>query len=159
MPPARFRQTPTPAQTPPSPAATAAARDLVELFRRLRRRMRQVSGAGLTPSQASVLIRLRKDGASTTTVLATAEGVRSQSMTATLGALEQQGLIVRSPDPEDGRRYIITPSAAGRRLAEEDRDSRHAWLIRALDEHLTAEQLGTVHQALALLAEILDREE
>lgn len=153
MPSASSRPAPAPAE--PSPAAAAAARDLVELFRRLRRRMRQVSSAGLTPSQASVLLRLCKDGASTTTVLATAEGVRSQSMTATLGALEQQGLIERSPDPEDGRRYIITPSEAGRRLAEEDRDSRHAWLIRSLDERLTAEQLDTVHEALGLLAEIV----
>lgn len=155
MPPTR----PLPATPPaaaPSPAATAATRDLVELFRRLRHRLRQVSGGGLTPSQASVLLRLSKDGASTTTVLATAEGVRSQSMTATLGALERHGLLERHPDPEDGRRQIITLSDAGRQRAEDDRASRHAWLTRSLDERLTAAQLRTVNEALALLAEVVD---
>src|SRR5262245_51210293 len=92
----------------PSPAASAAARDLIVLFRRLRGRIRQLTAGDLTPSQASVLARLNRDGASSTTVLARAEGVRPQSMTATLSSLDERGLIERHPDPEDGRRQVIT---------------------------------------------------
>ncbi|MFD0578937.1 MarR family winged helix-turn-helix transcriptional regulator [Dactylosporangium darangshiense] len=102
----------------PSPAAAAAARDLVVVFRRLRARLRELPSGGLTPSQTSVLVRLHRDGASTTTALALAEGVRSQSMTATLSALDDLGLIERSPDPDDGRRHIIALSAAGQGQGE-----------------------------------------
>lgn len=138
-----------------SPAAGAAARDLVMLFRRLRRRMRELPSGGLTPSQTSVLLHLDKEGASSTTVLAAAEGVRPQSMTATLNALEGLGLLRRRPDPEDGRRQIITLSEAGRVQADGGREARHGWLARSLDERLTPEQLRTVNEALTLLGDVL----
>jgi len=135
----------------PSEAAQDAARDYVDLFRRLRSLMRSLPDADLTPTQSAVLIRLDKDGASSTTVLAAAEGVRSQSMTATLNALDAAGLIERGADPEDGRRHIITLSPAGHAKAERHRLERHAWLARALDEHYTPAQLRSVREALALL--------
>jgi DNA-binding MarR family transcriptional regulator len=143
----------TPGGTP-SAAARDAARDLVDLFRLLRARMRALPGGDLTPTQSAVLIRLGKDGASSTTVLAAAEGVRSQSMTATLNALDAAGLIARAADPEDGRRHIVTLSPAGRAQAERDRVGRHAWLARAMQERYTPDQLGTINEALALLTEL-----
>lgn len=143
----------TPAQ-PPSAAAREAARDLVEVLRRLRARMRALPSGDLTPTQSAVLIRLNKDGASSTTVLAAAEGVRSQSMTATLNALDAAGLLARAPDPEDGRRHVITLSPAGQAKAERDRVERYAWLARALQERYTPDQLGTITEALGLLAQL-----
>jgi DNA-binding MarR family transcriptional regulator len=139
-----------------SPAAGAAARDLIVLFRRLRKRLRELPTGGLTPSQASVLLRLYKDGASSTTLLATAEGVRPQSMTVILNALEELGLIQRRPDPEDGRRQIITISDAGRAQAEGDREARHGWLAQAMEQRLDARQLQTVNEALALLSGVIE---
>ncbi|GAA4254277.1 MarR family transcriptional regulator [Dactylosporangium darangshiense] len=138
----------------PSPAAAAAARDLVVVFRRLRARLRELPSGGLTPSQTSVLVRLHRDGASTTTALALAEGVRSQSMTATLSALDDLGLIERSPDPDDGRRHIIALSAAGRAKASADKQGRGEWLARELDRRFDASQLETISAALALLGEL-----
>jgi DNA-binding MarR family transcriptional regulator len=138
----------------PSPAARAAADDIIDLFRRLNIRMRALSSGDLTPSQASVLLRLFKGGPSSTTVLAMSEGVRSQSMTATLNSLGELGLIERRPDPEDGRRQIITLSQAGRVQAENDRDGRFAWLARSIDERFTEAQLATINEALALLAQL-----
>jgi DNA-binding MarR family transcriptional regulator len=139
------------------PSAAAAARDLVELFRRLRARLRQVPSGGLTPSQAAVVLRLHRDGASSTTVLALAEGVRSQSMTATLNALDELGLIERAPDPEDGRRHIITLSEAGRARALADKQGRNAWLAHELGRRYTGTELATINEALALLARLGDK--
>jgi DNA-binding MarR family transcriptional regulator len=142
----------------PSVAASAAAQDLVVFFTRLRSRMRAAAPTGgLTPSQASVLVRLGRAGASTTTALAMAEGVRSQSMTATLNGLAELGLIERQPDPEDGRRQIVTLSSAGQERAISDRRGRHAWLAAAMDERFSAAQLGTIAQALALLDELVEQ--
>lgn len=139
----------------PSAAATIAAEDLIALFRRLRRRMRSLPAGDLTPSQTAVLLRLDNASAATTTALALAEGVRSQSMTATLAALERLGLIARRPDPEDGRRQLITLSPAGRARVGRDRERRHEWLARSLHQQLTPAQLRTVNEALALLAEVV----
>src|SRR5262245_12482935 len=91
----------------PSAAATQTAEDLVVLIRRLLRRLRAMPVDGPTPAQSAVLLRLDKDGASSTSLLAIAEGVRSQTMTAVINGLDEKGLIERSPDPEDGRRHII----------------------------------------------------
>jgi DNA-binding MarR family transcriptional regulator len=138
-----------------SAAAQDAAHDLVDLFSRLRSRLRSLPAGDLTPAQSAVLMRLAKDGASSTTVLATAEGVRSQSMTATLNALDAAGLIARDPDPGDGRRHIITLSPAGYAKAEQDRLSRYAWLVRALEERYNPAQLRTITEALALLEKVV----
>jgi DNA-binding MarR family transcriptional regulator len=141
----------------PSAAAQDAARDLLTLFRQLRARLRALPAGELTPSQSAVLLRLYKDGASSTTVLAAAEGVRSQSMTVTLGALDAVGLIERAPDPEDGRRQIITLSRAGRDKAARDRRDRHAWLAAAMDGRYTPAQLRTITEALALLEKVTEQ--
>ncbi|MFB9446404.1 MarR family transcriptional regulator [Dactylosporangium vinaceum] len=140
----------------PDPAASQAADDLVALFRRLRARLRRVPSGSLTPSQAAVLLRLHRDGASSTTVLALAEGVRSQSMTATLNALGDLGLIERAADPEDGRRQLITLSPAGRARALADRQERHAWLAAELDRRFTPAELATIAEALTLLTRLDD---
>jgi DNA-binding MarR family transcriptional regulator len=139
-----------------SAAAQDAARELVDLFRRLRARLRAVPAGDLTPTQAAVLLRLHRDGASSTTLLAAAEGVRSQSMTATLNALDAAGLIERAADPEDGRRQIITLSPAGLQEAARSRLGRHAWLAEAMAERYTPAQLRTITEALALLEKVTE---
>jgi len=138
----------------PSPAATAAARDLLVVFRRLRTRLRELPVEGLTPSQTSVMLRLDKEGASSTTALARVEGVRSQSMTATLNALAEQGLIQRDPDPEDGRRQIVTLTPMGHDRVRHDKQGRQDWLARTMEQRYSAAQLRTINEALALLGEL-----
>jgi DNA-binding MarR family transcriptional regulator len=76
-------------------------------------------------------------------------------MTAILNALDTQGLIARRPDPEDGRRQIITLSRAGKARVRTDRHRRHEWLARAIDERFSRTELRTVTEALALLGELV----
>src|SRR5262245_9616783 len=98
-----------------SPSAVRAARDLRAVFSRVHRRLRENGTEdGLTPSQTAVLARLSKDGACSASVLAAAERIRPQSMAATLAVIEQQGLIRREPDPQDGRRQLVRLSEVGR---------------------------------------------
>ncbi|MGV9247010.1 MarR family winged helix-turn-helix transcriptional regulator [Streptomyces sp. NPDC003710] len=135
-----------------SESAARAARDLRVLFSRLRRRIREVAGDDeLTPSQVSALTLVGKGGAATASTLASAEGVRPQSMAATLAVLEQHGLIRRSPDPDDGRRQLVTLTDAGRERVEGDRQARQEWLTRALQDQYTEDERRTVLEALSLL--------
>lgn len=133
-------------------SAVTAARDLRVLFGRLRRTLKEVAATeDLSASQASVLARLVKDGPSSASVLAGAERVRPQSMAAILAALEERELIARAPDPEDGRRQVITLTAEGRERAEGARASREEWLTRALQERYTERERATIVAALGLL--------
>jgi DNA-binding MarR family transcriptional regulator len=135
-----------------SDSAARAARELHVVFSRLRRRIREVArDEDLTPSQVSALTLVGKHGAATASALASAEGVRPQSMAATLVALDQHGLIRRSPDPEDGRRQLVTLTEAGRARIEDNRQVREEWLARAFQDRCTAEERNTVLDALALL--------
>src|ERR1700753_4357015 len=102
------------------------------MFSRLRRQLRGLAtDEDLTPSQTAVLIRVWKEGASSASALAGAEGVRPQSMATIVTALEQRGLIERTPDPEDGRRQIVSLTKDGKRRAESDREVREEWLTSA----------------------------
>src|SRR6476646_9466310 len=88
------------------------------MFSRLRRKLTELAAEDdLTPSQTAVLVRIAKNGPASTSELAGAERVRPQSMATTLAGLDRHGLITRKPDPDDGRRQLITltPQARGKR--------------------------------------------
>lgn len=138
-------------------SAAAAARDLRVVFSRLRRRLKDLAtDDDLSPSQTAVLNRLWKEGASSASVLASAERVRPQSMATIVAALEQRGLIARAPDPEDRRRQLISLTAAGRRRAESNRQVREEWLARAIHERYSERERRVILDALALLERLTD---
>ncbi|OMC42479.1 MarR family transcriptional regulator [Mycobacterium sp. IS-2888] len=139
-------------------SAVAAARDIRVVFSRLRRRLRNVAvGEDLTPSQTAVLTRLWKEGASSASALAGAERVRPQSMATILAALAQRGLIERTPDPEDGRRQVVSLTEAGRERAESDRQVREEWLARAMQERYSERERRIILDALSLLERLTEQ--
>ena len=139
-------------------SAVVAARDLRVVFSRLRRRLRDVAiGGDLTPSQTAVLTRLWKEGASSASALAGAERVRPQSMATIVAALGQRGLIERRPDPEDGRRQVVSLTDAGRERAESDRQVREEWLARAMQERYSERERRIILDALSLLERLTEQ--
>ena len=89
------------------------ARDLRIAVGSLARRLRQLHAEGgeddaLSFIELGILARLARDGASTTTRLAAGERVTSQAVTAALRELVPHGLVQRVPDPDDGRRKVLT---------------------------------------------------
>lgn len=135
-----------------SESAVHAAREVRVTVGRLRRRFRETYDTeGLTPSQTSVLSRLDKEGPASASALAAAERVRPQSMAATLSVLEERGLIQRRPDPDDGRRQLVSASEAGRAFLADKRRAGEEWLARSLQDRYTEEERQTVIAALALL--------
>ncbi|MGW1835952.1 MarR family winged helix-turn-helix transcriptional regulator [Streptomyces sp. NPDC002067] len=138
-----------------SPEPGRLASDLAATVGLLMRRLRAASPlGGVTPTQRAVLARLERDGPATTAELARAELVRPQSMRLTVAALEDHGVVARSPHPTDGRQVVLSLTDEGRRLIGEARRAKRDWLTEALAEHLTAEERQTLAEATALLRRV-----
>jgi DNA-binding MarR family transcriptional regulator len=137
--------------------AAHIARELRIGLSRLRRKLREVSSLDeLTPSQTSVLSRLM-DGPKGTSDLAVLEGVRPQSMAATVAALEEHGYVARSQDPEDGRRQLLALTDEAHAYVADNRSVRESWLAAALDERYTGQERAKIAEALKLLERLTDR--
>ncbi|RIX30657.1 MarR family winged helix-turn-helix transcriptional regulator [Amnibacterium setariae] len=138
--------------------AASAARELRVAVGRLHRRLRLVANeGGLSASQSSALARIAKGEADTAAGLAALEGVRPQSVAATVAALERDGLLARSEDPADGRRSILAMTPEGEALFFGGRAARQEWLSSTLRERLDEEELALVLRAAALLQRLTDR--
>lgn len=135
-----------------SESAVLVAREVRTLVGRLRRRLKETyDTGGLTPSQTSVLSRLSTDGPASTSDLAAAEGVRHQSMAATLAVLDELGLITRQPDPADGRRQLVSVNETAKVFLADKRRAGEEWLARSLQDRFTEQERQRLIEALGLL--------
>jgi DNA-binding MarR family transcriptional regulator len=137
---------------PASRSAATTAREVKVVFSRLRRRIYGLAlSDDLSGSQAAVLTRLHKEGPSSASALASAEAVSHQAIGPILAVLETRGYIQRSPDPTDGRRQLVSLTAAGVAQADNTTSAREEWLARALQDRLTEDERRVVRNAMALL--------
>lgn len=135
-----------------SASAAQAASEVRVVFGRVKRRLKELADTDdLTPSQSSVLSRIDKDGPASASELAAAERIRPQSIAAILAALRDADLIQRHPDPQDGRRQVVSLTTAGRHRLQGDRKVRQEWLARTLQDRCTEAERQTILKALALL--------
>jgi DNA-binding MarR family transcriptional regulator len=114
--------------------------------------LRRLSAQHAFPwAQATVLTRLDREGAMTTSALAAAERVRPQSMAQTVAELQAQGLLGRRPDPDDRRQILIELTDHGREALTEERRLREGWLAHAISTELTAKEQEILIKAVPLL--------
>jgi DNA-binding MarR family transcriptional regulator len=135
----------------------AAAGELRVVLGKLKRRLREELHMGnLTWPQVSVLGHLERGGPATVTALAQAEGVRPQSMGATVAVLEKAGLVSGAADPNDGRQTVISLTAACQELIKASRTAREDWLFRSMRTNLTPAEQKQLATAVDLLKRIAD---
>ncbi len=130
--------------------------DLRIAVMRLSRRMRleRVDG-DVTDSQLSVLFVLSKNGPQTLGALSEQDRVSAPSMTRTVGALVDAGLVSRTVAPDDARKVLIDLTDEGRRIVAETRDRRIAWFSRQL-ESLSPEEQRTLLAATPIIRALAD---
>ncbi len=125
---------------------------------RLARRLRQESSSGLSPSLTAALSTLERHGPLTPSELAARERVQRPTATRILAGLDAAGLIVREPDPSDGRVTRVRVTPAARTLLRRLRGRKTAYLARRM-RRLAPEELVTLEQAAGILERLLGEEE
>ena len=118
------------------------------LIRRLRD---QSAGSDLTRSQSSVLARLERDGATTSSALARLEGIRPQSMGKIIAALQDAGLVCGQPDVRDGRKTVLSLTDFAREQFRSGRLAREDWLSHAIASNLSDDEAALLISTTALL--------
>jgi DNA-binding MarR family transcriptional regulator len=128
---------------------------------RTSRRLRQEAAAeadGLTPTSTATLASIDRHGPLTPSELAEIERVKRPTMTRTLAGLEREGLIERTPDPADGRSFLVAVNAAGHERMVRLRRRKSAYLARRLRE-LSPEEVETLAHAAELLERMREDEQ
>ncbi|HSY36947.1 MAG TPA: MarR family transcriptional regulator [Acidobacteriaceae bacterium] len=142
----------------PQPAlARALATEIRAAYRKLKLRVReQGGGKDLTPSQASVLLRLEQHGPATVSSLARAEGMRPQSMSAIVAPLQQSGLVRGAPDPADGRQTLMSLTPKCLKWLQDNRAARQDWLTNTISQKLSVQEQEKLRSALELLSRLVE---
>lgn len=125
---------------------------------RVARRMRRLSAEeGLTPAQSGLLATLVRQGPTRAGDLAACEGLNPTMLSRMLGALEEQGLVLRSPDADDRRATRVEATTTGKRLIGRVRN-RHRAALTTLLEGLEPAALAALRDALPALEDLAGRE-
>jgi DNA-binding MarR family transcriptional regulator len=142
---------PASATARPDAALAGALRDAIG---RIGRRMRHhAAHPELSLGQLAALRSLERLGPMSPTELATQEKVQPPSMTKIVGRLLELGYVSRAPHAEDRRQVVVTISADGIALLDDDRRRRDAWLAQRLPT-LTAEEITALRVALPVLEKL-----
>jgi DNA-binding MarR family transcriptional regulator len=123
------------------------------LVRRLRR---ETDSHELSLTQRAVIARLTREGSMTISELARLEGMKPQSMGATVSNLEEISMIARVPHPTDGRQMNIVLTAQGSELQSEMHQAKRTWLTEAIS-NLTAGEQQTLFEAGAIIQRLGER--
>jgi DNA-binding MarR family transcriptional regulator len=102
---------------------------LAEAFWSVARRLRHgthetVAPFGITPGQARALGVLRRHGGMRISALSERLRIAARSATEVVDALEERGLVARSPDPQDRRATVVTLGPRGEAIARAVREAR-----------------------------------
>jgi DNA-binding MarR family transcriptional regulator len=128
---------------------------------KLGRRLRPTkAGAGLTPSQISVLFTIVRRGPIGLAVLAETEALNPTMLSRIVAQLTDGGLIRRTADPDDRRAARVEATRAGAKLRERINQERTAALASHLAELAEGERerIWEALPALEEMAELMRRD-
>ncbi len=153
--------TPRPDVDLPEAAAPDPGMSDAELAGRLRltvgllvRRLRQRDPGRLSPAQLSALVAIETAGSVRSGDLAARENVAAPTMTRMVGAMEDAGLVARSPDPSDARGSLVSLAPGGSAALGALRRERNNLLSRTLSR-LPNDQRAALVAALPALEAVL----
>lgn len=129
--------------------------DFTQAIGLLVRRVRAAAASHeLSLTESAVMARLAKEGPATIADLARAESIRPQSMGSTVTALEQMGLVERTPHASDGRQVNVELTSKGLAVRRSIGDAKHTWLAQAVAQ-LDEEEQKTLFRAAGIVRRLV----
>jgi DNA-binding MarR family transcriptional regulator len=111
----------------------------------------------LTMPEVSALVRLERGGPATSAALARLEQISPQGMGTTLAGLEARGFVKRRPDPDDGRRVLMSVTNTGSKVLWNKRNARTEQLGKVLSAEFTRSELKQLMAAAPLIERLAQR--
>jgi DNA-binding MarR family transcriptional regulator len=146
--------------TSPSVAEIASGLRLaiVRTSRRLRQDALEAEGKGvLSPTLNSALATIDLHGPLTPSELAERERIRRPTATRIVSSLTELGLVSRTPDPSDGRGFLVATTPAGAALMKRLRKRKNAYLAMRMRD-LDLDEVETLARASEILERLLEGE-
>ncbi|WP_428242844.1 MarR family winged helix-turn-helix transcriptional regulator [Gynuella sp.] len=143
----------------PQDLAHQLAVELRHLIARSHRKLKEQANLGdLSWTQERVLIHLYRHAPATVSDLAVLEGMRSQSMGATVNTLKQAGYVIGQSDPNDGRKTLLYLSDEFKRHIRQKRLAGEEWLESLISQRLTEREQKTLKNSLKAFKKLLQDE-
>jgi DNA-binding MarR family transcriptional regulator len=115
----------------------------------------QISPLGVVPGQFAQLLSLYQEDGLTQAQLCERVRIEQPTMAKTLARMERDGLIDRQPDPDDGRRSLVTLTNRARDI-EDDLMAAARRVNAAATGGLTKSQIATFMQTMDAIIGNLD---
>ena len=133
---------------------TAALQEWVEITMRrsMHNTVRFAKESGLSMSQMGALFHLHRKGSCAVSDLGDHLDITNAAASQMLDRLVEQGLILRTEDPNDRRLKHIVLTERGKQLIHDSLHARQAWTDE-LAASLTAEEKKTLTDALHILVD------
>lgn len=111
---------------------------------------------GLSPTQGHILSLLATTGAATASAIATELGVSLPTVSDSVRALVDKGLVAKAPDPRHPRASLLSPTDAGADLAQRI-GGWPDFLAAAVDELTPAEQSAMLSGVVKMIRTLQER--
>jgi DNA-binding MarR family transcriptional regulator len=136
------------------------ATDLRTVTARLIKKLRKqsVTGQQLSLTERSSLSLLHQHKELLPSELAAMEKITNQSMSQILGHLFELGYINRKGSETDKRKVIISLTPEGEEILLKVRAERDEWLLKAIDETCSTDDVEALKRAIAPLTKLVDFE-
>ena len=134
---------------------------LLDVFATNQKRERLIAaaleGTALPPEDYPLYVFIGTEGPLTPTELARELGMPLSTLLFRARRLEERGHVVRAPNPDDGRSYLVRLTPAGERLLAFARPLFRARAL-AVEARLGDERVAALREALTGLGDAIERE-
>ena len=136
------------------------ATDLRTVVTRLVKKLRKesVTGQQLSLTERSTMALLHQHKCLLPSELASMEKITNQSMSQVLNYLHSLGYISRTASDTDKRKVLVSLTDLGEQTITQMRRERDKWLLKAIKESCTDEEVALLKQAIGPLTKLVDFE-
>ncbi|OMP81181.1 MULTISPECIES: MarR family winged helix-turn-helix transcriptional regulator [unclassified Chitinophaga] len=99
---------------------------------------------------------LDQHGSMLPSALADLERISAQAISQIINRLVETGVVARTSDESDKRKVLISLTASGKQYLDENRRIKEEWLVKAMDNLFSTEELVLIEAFLPLLQRLAE---